>query len=339
MYGPAAKGNMAALVRLARSPWPLPLGALPARRSLLGLANFCSAVAHVLHAPEAARGTFLVADGGALTAGDMIAAMRTGLGRKPGVFALPLPGVRQMLAMMGKRDLGGAPVRGSDGLDVRSAADGLATAADHCPGPCGSRPKLTFSVVWRGKRLQTTAWPIDQKVCSAYVTAMSILPIVTIPDPVLRKISEPIERVDAETLKLMDDMLETMYAAPGIGLAAIQVGVPRRLFVLDTSEEGEPRNPLCLVNPEIVAIGPKTRVYEEGCLSIPDVRVDIERPDTVTVRYVDRAGKQQELAAEGLLATALQHELDHLDGQLIIDFLSRLKRDIIIRKFKKAKRD
>jgi UDP-glucose 4-epimerase len=105
MYGPAAKGNMAALVHLARSPWPLPLGALPARRSLLGLANFCSAVAHVLHAPEAARGTFLVADGGALTAGDMIAAMRAGLGRKPGVFALPLPGVRQMLATMGKRDL------------------------------------------------------------------------------------------------------------------------------------------------------------------------------------------------------------------------------------------
>lgn len=168
---------------------------------------------------------------------------------------------------------------------------------------------------------------------------MSILPIITIPDPVLRKISEPVERVDADTLKLMDDMLETMYAAPGIGLAAIQVGVPRRIVVIDTADEDEPKAPLCLVNPEIVGIGQTTRLYEEGCLSIPDVRVEIERPQTVTVRYVDRAGKLQELAADGLLATALQHELDHLDGQLIIDFLSRLKRDMVIRKFKKLKRD
>ncbi|MEQ1714782.1 MAG: peptide deformylase [Hyphomicrobium sp.] len=168
---------------------------------------------------------------------------------------------------------------------------------------------------------------------------MSLLPIITIPDPVLRKISEPVERVDAATIKLMDDMLETMYAAPGIGLAAIQVGVPRRLVVIDTADEDEPKQPLCLINPEIVALGPKTRLYEEGCLSIPDVRVEIERPDTVTVRYLDRHGKTQELAAEGLLATALQHELDHLDGHLIIDFLTRLKRDMIIRKFKKQVRE
>lgn len=168
---------------------------------------------------------------------------------------------------------------------------------------------------------------------------MSILPIITIPDPVLRKISEPVERVDAQTLRLMDDMLETMYAAPGVGLAAIQVGVPRRVVVIDTSEEEEQKKPLCLINPEIVGLGQKTRLYEEGCLSIPDVRVEIERPESVTIRYIDRGGRLQELSADGLLATAIQHELDHLDGQLIIDFLSRLKRDMIIRKFKKAKRE
>ena len=168
---------------------------------------------------------------------------------------------------------------------------------------------------------------------------MPLLPIITLPDPVLRKISEPVERVDAAVLKLMDDMLESMYAAPGIGLAAVQVNVPRRIVVLDASDEGEARQPLYFINPEIVAMGPTTRLYEEGCLSIPDVRVDIERPVTVTVRYLDRAGKTQELAADGLLATALQHELDHLDGHLIIDFLSRLKRDMIIRKFKKQARE
>lgn len=167
---------------------------------------------------------------------------------------------------------------------------------------------------------------------------MSLLPIITIPDPVLRKISEPVERVDAETLRLMDDMLETMYAAPGVGLAAIQVGVPKRVVVVDTSKDENAKSPLCLINPEIVALGPTTRLYEEGCLSIPDVTVEIERPATVTVSYIDRDGKRQEIAADGLLATALQHEIDHLDGQLIIDYLSRLKRDMVIRKFKKLKR-
>jgi peptide deformylase len=167
---------------------------------------------------------------------------------------------------------------------------------------------------------------------------MATLPIITLPDPVLRKISDPVERVDTAVVKLMDDMLETMYAAPGIGLAAIQVGVPKRILVIDASDEGEPRQPIAMANPEIIALGSTTRVYEEGCLSIPDIRVDIERPETVTVSYIDRHGKKQELAADGLLATAIQHELDHLDGQLIIDFLSRLKRDIIIRKFKKQAR-
>lgn len=167
---------------------------------------------------------------------------------------------------------------------------------------------------------------------------MAVLPIITIPDPILRKISDPVERVDDAVVKLMDDMLETMYAAPGVGLAAPQVGVLKRIAVIDASEEGDPPNPIAMVNPELVALGPTTRVHEEGCLSIPDVRVEIERPATVTVRYIDRHGREQELAAEGLLATAIQHEIDHLDGQLIIDFLSRLKRDMIIRKFKKQAR-
>jgi peptide deformylase len=167
---------------------------------------------------------------------------------------------------------------------------------------------------------------------------MAVLPIITIPDPILRKISDPVERVDDAIVRLMDDMLETMYAAPGIGLAAVQVGVPRRVAVLDAGEEGA-RQPIAMANPELVAVGSTTRMHEEGCLSIPDVRVEIERPATVTVRYVDRSGKKQELEAEGLLATVVQHELDHLDGQLIIDFLSRLKRDMVIRKFKKHGRE
>ena len=184
-----------------------------------------------------------------------------------------------------------------------------------------------------------TSTRIDRGRALSYVSSMSTLPIILIPDPILRRISDPVERIDAAVLRLMDDMLDTMYAAPGIGLAAVQVNVPRRIVVLDTADDGEENSPLCMINPELVALGPTTRLYEEGCLSIPDVRVEIERPEAVTVRYLDRAGKTQELAATGLLATALQHELDHLDGHLIIDFLSRLKRDIIIRKFKKQARE
>jgi peptide deformylase len=167
---------------------------------------------------------------------------------------------------------------------------------------------------------------------------MAKLPIITLPDPVLRKVSAPVERVDDALRTLVDDMLETMYAAPGIGLAAIQVGVPRRLLVLDVAEGDEEPAPLVLVNPEIVALGPATRLHEEGCLSIPDVRIEIERPSTLTVRYVDPQGELRQLAAEGLLATAIQHEINHLDGRLIIDFLSPLKRDIVVRKFKKQAR-
>jgi peptide deformylase len=164
---------------------------------------------------------------------------------------------------------------------------------------------------------------------------MPLLPIISLPDPLLRQVSKPVERVDEALLRLADDMLETMYAAPGVGLAAVQVCQPIRLIVLDASDKDEERRPICMINPELVAFGPEKRIYEEGCLSIPDVRIEIERPSTATVRYIDREGKVQQLTAGGLLATAVQHEIDHLNGRLIIDYLSRLKRDIIVRRFKK----
>lgn len=168
---------------------------------------------------------------------------------------------------------------------------------------------------------------------------MATLDIITLPDPILRQESKPVERVDDDLRKLFDDMLETMYDAPGIGLAGIQVAVPKRVLVLDVGdEETDSKNPICMANPEIVAMGDATRVYEEGCLSIPDVRVEIERPSEVTVRYLDRDGVQQELQAEGLLATAVQHEIDHLDGKLIVDFMSKLRREMVIRKFRKIAR-
>jgi peptide deformylase len=167
---------------------------------------------------------------------------------------------------------------------------------------------------------------------------MALLPIITLPDPLLRKMSARVERVDDDLRRLADDMLETMYDAPGVGLAAVQVGIPRRLIVVDASAKEEERHPLVLINPEILALGAEMRLHEEGCLSIPDVRVEIERPGSLRVRFLDREGKPRELEAEGLLATAIQHEIDHLNGRLIIDFLSRLKRDIIVRKFKKQAR-
>jgi peptide deformylase len=164
---------------------------------------------------------------------------------------------------------------------------------------------------------------------------MAKLPIITLPDPLLRKPSLPVARVDAALLRLADDMLETMYAAPGVGLAAVQVGRPIRLIVLDTAQEDEERQSLVLINPKIVSFGDEMRLHEEGCLSIPDVRIDIERPSSVRVAYIGRDGSAQQLAAEGLAATAIQHEIDHLNGKLIIDYLSRLKRDMIVRRFKK----
>ena len=183
--------------------------------------------------------------------------------------------------------------------------------------------------------LTGTARAIDRFHPVAYLTGMSKLPIITLPDPLLRQVSAPVERVDDDLRRLVEDMLETMYAAPGVGLAAVQVGVPRRLIVLDAADEGEERRPLAMVNPEILSLGEEKRIYEEGCLSLPDVRIEIERPAALHVRYLDIEGRRQEMAADGLIATVIQHEIDHLDGRLIIDFLSRLKRDIIVRRFKK----
>jgi peptide deformylase len=156
-----------------------------------------------------------------------------------------------------------------------------------------------------------------------------------LPDPVLRQQSQPVERVDAELDGFIEDMLETMYDAPGIGLAAIQVGVPRRLLVIDIAGRDEPKNPQVFINPEVVATGDDVSVYEEGCLSIPDYYADVERPESITVRYLDRKGEQQAVDADGLLATCLQHEIDHLNGVLFIDHISKLKRDMVVRKFTK----
>lgn len=167
---------------------------------------------------------------------------------------------------------------------------------------------------------------------------MAIKPIIILPDSKLRLVSAPVERVDAELLALADDMLETMYDAPGIGLAAIQVAVPRRVVVIDLAKEDEPLQPQVFFNPEVVWSSDDRNVYEEGCLSIPDYYAEVERPARVRVAYVDREGKQAEIEADGLLATCLQHEIDHLNGELFIDHISKLKRDMVIRKFTKAQK-
>jgi len=165
---------------------------------------------------------------------------------------------------------------------------------------------------------------------------MAVRDILKLPDPLLRQVSHPLARVDDETRALMDDMLDTMYAAPGIGLAAIQVGVPSRVVVADLAREDEERKPLYLVNPEIIQASDDLSEYEEGCLSIPEFFDMVSRPKSVTIRYLDRDGAPRELDCEGVLATCLQHEIDHLNGVLFIDHLSRLKRDRVVKKFTKA---
>lgn len=165
---------------------------------------------------------------------------------------------------------------------------------------------------------------------------MAKLPILILPDPVLRQVARPVERIDDRIRELARDMLETMYEAPGIGLAAPQVGVLERLVVCDVAsdEEAEPA-PMALVNPVIIARSEETKVYEEGCLSIPDYTEEVTRPAEVTVRYLNLSGEEKEIHAGGLLAVCLQHEIDHLDGVLFIDHLSRLKRDRVIKRFQK----
>jgi peptide deformylase len=168
---------------------------------------------------------------------------------------------------------------------------------------------------------------------------MTIKPILSIPDPVLRKVSEPVAVFDAPLRTLAQDMLETMYDAPGIGLAAIQIGVPLRVFVIDLAKQDEPKAPMVIVNPEIVSVSEEMSTYEEGCLSIPEYYEEVERPSGVRLKYQDETGRAHEIDTEGLLATCIQHELDHLDGKLFIDYLSKLKRDRVIKKFSKlAKR-
>ncbi len=168
---------------------------------------------------------------------------------------------------------------------------------------------------------------------------MTIRPIIIAPDKRLKQVSKPVEKVDDALRVLMDDMLETMYAAPGIGLAAIQIGVPKRVIVMDLARDEEKPQPLCFVNPEILSIDDsELRVYEEGCLSVPDFYEELERPAKCRLRYLDYQGEIREQDCEEMLATCIQHEMDHLEGVLFIDHLSKLKRDRVLKRLLKERR-
>ena len=166
---------------------------------------------------------------------------------------------------------------------------------------------------------------------------MAIKPILTEPNKFLRQISKPVDKVTKEVQQLMDDMLETMYSANGIGLAAIQIGIPKRIIVMDLSKDTEKKNPRYFINPIIKNKDPKKATYEEGCLSVPNQFAEIDRPSQCDVEYLDYNGKKQILNADGLLATCIQHEMDHLEGILFIDYLSKLKKSMIIKKLSKLK--
>ncbi len=168
---------------------------------------------------------------------------------------------------------------------------------------------------------------------------MAIRKILTEPDPFLRKKSEKVDKVDAEIRTLMDDMLDTMYDAPGIGLAAIQIGIPKRVIVIDLSKEKEKKTPMYFVNPEIITKSKNDTSYEEGCLSVPNQFAEISRPDKCKVKFMDYEGTERILEAEGLLATCIQHEMDHLEGVLFIDYLSKLKKSMIVKKLSKQKKN
>jgi peptide deformylase len=165
---------------------------------------------------------------------------------------------------------------------------------------------------------------------------MALREIIKLPDKRLRLKSEPIRRVDATIRKLVDDLFETMYDAPGIGLAAIQIGVPKRVVTMDLSKKEDDHKPQVFINPEVIWKSTEKSKYEEGCLSIPEFYEEVERPAQVKVKYLDIDGKEQEIEASGLLATCLQHEIDHTNGVLFIDYISKLKRDRIVKKFTKA---
>ena len=166
---------------------------------------------------------------------------------------------------------------------------------------------------------------------------MALRQILTEPNKILRQKSSLVEKVDEDLQKLMDDMLDTMYAAPGIGLAAIQIGVPKRVIVLDIAQKDGPRNPMFFVNPEIIEKSENNSTYEEGCLSVPGQFAEIDRPDKCYIKYLDYYGQPKQLVTEGMLATCIQHEMDHLEGILFIDYLSKLKKSMIVKKLTKQK--
>ncbi len=165
---------------------------------------------------------------------------------------------------------------------------------------------------------------------------MALREIIILPDKRLRLVSEPVKKITTDIRKLVEDMFETMYDAPGVGLAAIQVGAPKRVVTIDVAKKEEPKNPQVFINPEIITASGEKAVHEEGCLSIPEFYDDVERPALVKVKYLDLEGEQREIEADGLLARCIQHEIDHLNGVLFIDHLSKLKRDRVIKKFAKA---
>jgi len=168
---------------------------------------------------------------------------------------------------------------------------------------------------------------------------MSVKNIITVPNEILKKISDPIVNVGVNEKKLINDLFETMYNSRGIGLAAVQVGILKRVLVIDVSSKDEKKNPMSFINPVIKNLSDETSVYEEGCLSIPETFIEIERPKICEVEYIDLDGKKKTIKCEGLLSTCLQHEINHLDGKLILDHLSKLKRDIIIKKISKTKKN
>lgn len=203
----------------------------------------------------------------------------------------------------------------------RSAAGERPTGSSAHIRPCARSPCLTA------------------KLSPLISFTMTIRPLVILPDNQLRLVSKPVAAVDDGVRRLADDMLETMYDAPGIGLAAIQIGVPTRVVTIDVSREEDGRKPQVFINPEVVWSSEETSTYEEGCLSIPDYFEDVERPAKVRVTYMTLQGEQAEVEAEGILATCLQHEIDHLNGVLFIDHISKLKRDRVVRKFTKLAKD
>ena len=179
---------------------------------------------------------------------------------------------------------------------------------------------------------------LDLATALTYLSPMTVRPILTAPDPRLKAVSTDVDKVDDEIRRLIDDMAQSMYEADGIGLAAVQIGVPKRVIVMDLEQKSGERNARAFVNPKILWASDELATFEEGCLSVPEIWEDVQRPARIRAEYLDRDGNKQTLEADGLLATCLQHEMDHLEGVLFIDHLSKLKRSIALRKLQKAKR-